>query len=146
MMENKWIKLKDLDGKTFTVKSIADFRWKAWNNDQSKYLYSDTWQQDYSKSFIVQTVDGQIDMSQAQIKDMLEAYHKNGESNIIGKTFTVKTNGQEGKEIRYFINAARKEEGFNKFIEAKEKLNRQPETKPTEPTQEDQDFLNSIPF
>lgn len=143
-METKWIKLKDLDGKEFTVKSVGDLRWKAWDKEQNKYVYSDTWKKDYNKSFIVQIENGQVDMSQAQIKDMLEAYHKNGESNIIGKTFTVKTNGLQGKEIRYFINAARNTsgEGFNKFIENRDKLKERLE----EPSKEDEEFLRNIPF
>lgn len=159
-MENKqWIKLKDLDGKTFIIKSVGDFRWKAWDETTGKMVESDKWQKGYQKRYPVVTDQGEMEVSQAQIKDMLEAYHQNGQSNIIDKSFTVKTNGQTGKEIRYFINAARNVdgEGFNKFLENKEKLKKNievPEIDTDNPfpsseeprTKEDEDFLRSIPF
>lgn len=107
MEDKKFEKLSNLVGETITVEKVLDFQWKMWDAANNKMLVSDNWQQGYQKRWQVVTDRGQIDMSQSQVANMLEAVSHAGQSNIIGCTFSVKSNGKTGKEIRYFLNAVR---------------------------------------
>jgi hypothetical protein len=105
MSDVKYIKLSDLVDSEFTVEKIFFPQYKLWDNDAKKMLVSERWEKGYRKIYGVVSDKGTLDVSATQIGNMLEAVSKGGEANIIGRTFSVKSNGQTGKEIRYYINA-----------------------------------------
>lgn len=99
--------LKLTDGVTFTVKEAGGFQWKKWDSATSKMLTSETYQEGYSKKYTVSTDKGTLDASSDQLRQMLEGGYANGQANIIGLTYNVRTNGKTGVEVRYYINPAR---------------------------------------
>lgn len=102
MADKQWTKLNALVDKDFTVEKVWGYKWKAYINGE--FRESDKWEKGYSKKWEVDTETNKVELSQSQIGSMLESVMKNGESNIIGKTFHVKSNGKSGIDIRYFIN------------------------------------------
>ena len=104
MNDNKYTKLSELVGKTFRVEQVGGYQFKKWSVEDKHMLTSDKWQEGYRKLYAVTTDKGLLDMSGAQIGQMLEGVVKNGRADLIDKTFQVKSNGKEGIEIRYFIN------------------------------------------
>jgi hypothetical protein len=99
-------KLSDLVNNYFTVEKVWGYKFKQWNPEEKKMEVSDTWQNGYRKVWDVDTDKGKLDLSQSQLASLLEAVCKNGESNINGRTFAVKSNGKTGMEIRYFFNVS----------------------------------------
>jgi hypothetical protein len=100
----EYIKMSELVGSEFTVEKVWGFKWKFWDNEARKMLVSDEWVKDYRKIYGVTTDKGSLDVSQSQFASMLEGVSEGGKSDVVGKTYTVKSNGETGKEIRYFIN------------------------------------------
>ncbi len=99
-------KLSDLVNNYFTVEKVWGYKFKRWNNETKKMEVSDTWQKDYQKKWDIDTDKGKLDLSQSQLANLLESVCKNGTSNIIGRTFSVKSNGKTGMDIRYFFNVS----------------------------------------
>lgn len=102
-----FIKLKDLD--QFVVNKHNGFKWKLWDEANSKMLVSENWQEGYQKRHSLSienpgAEDNTLELSQSQISQMLGGVMENGMANILGREFKVKTNGKTGMEIRYFIN------------------------------------------
>lgn len=121
--------------KDFTVQKVNGYKFKKWDDVAKTMLVSDTYVAEHQKKWEIETDKGKMDVSQSQLGTMLESVSKDGQSNIIGKSFHVKSNGKTGMEIRYYINPAK------------------PEPKPVEEidptdysTQDNEDLLNSIPF
>lgn len=104
MSETKYIKLSELVDKDFTVEKVWGFKWKMWDNVAKTMLTSDTYQPQHRKLYSVVTDKGTLDISANQLGSMFESTSKDGYSNIIDKTFHVKSNGKSGIDIRYFIN------------------------------------------
>lgn len=96
------IKLADIQ--EFTVKSVGRSFWQFWDAANKKMLTSDNYQKDYSLKWNVETDLGQLTLSKDQLSQMLVGVVREGKADIIGKKFSVKTNGKEGKEIRYFLS------------------------------------------
>tara|TARA_R100000656_G_scaffold61465_1_gene47482 strand:- start:15639 stop:16058 length:420 start_codon:yes stop_codon:yes gene_type:complete len=101
-----YIRLKD--GISFSVMEAKGFTWKMWDDAERKMLTSNTWKPGYAKRYFLITDHGGLEVSQAQLGQMLTGAYKEGKCDINGKTFGVKTNGKEGKEVRYFINLVHK--------------------------------------
>ncbi len=99
---NNYVKLRDLTA--FTVMGDKGFNYKRWNQAEGKMETSDQWQEGFRKMFSIETDQGLLDLSQAQLGQMLASAYRDGTANIIGNKFNVKTNGKTGMEIRYFIN------------------------------------------
>lgn len=99
-----YTKLSDLVNSTFTINKFYGYKFKMWDNNEKKMLISDTWQNGYRKIYGVETDKGVLDLSGSQVGALLEAVVRNGEANLIGRTFQVKSNGKTGMEIRYFFN------------------------------------------
>lgn len=123
-----YTKLSALVGDEFTIEQAGGWTFKKWNTEAKRMETSDTYQEGFRKMYTIDTNKGRMDLGSGQLGSLLEiAYHK-GESSLNGKTFTVKSNGKSGIDIRYFFNMKRtpKEdgEGFRKFAEAKAVLNR----------------------
>lgn len=108
-MENKttYTSLKQLSSEEaeFTVSKVYSYQWKRWNPEIKRMEISEKWEKGFRKIYGVVTDKGTLDLSANQIANMFESVSKNGEANIISRTFKVKSNGKEGMEIRYFINA-----------------------------------------
>ena len=108
-MESKFVKMSDLVDKTFRVEKVWPYKWKFWDNVAKKMLVSDTYVDQHRKVYGVVTNLGTVDMSATSLGSMLEGVSKDGQSNIIGASFHVKSNGKAGMEIRYYINSAKPE-------------------------------------
>lgn len=106
-MDIKYEKLSNLVGSEITIESVQGFQWKMWDSVNNKMLVSDSWQKDYQKRYQVITDKGKIDMSQSQMANMLEGVCHAGVSDINNCTFSVKSNGKTGKEIRYWLTPIR---------------------------------------
>ncbi len=130
-----YTKMSALVDKNFTVQKVNGYKFKKWDDVAKTMLVSDTYVAEHQKKWEIETDKGKMDVSQSQLGTMLENVSKDGQSNIIGKSFHVKSNGKTGMEIRYYINPAK------------------PEPKPVEEidptdynTQDNEDLLASIPF
>lgn len=104
-MEKEYTKLSNLVNGTFTINKMFGYKWKMWDNTDKKMLVSDSWQKDYRKIYGAETDKGILDLSASQMGILLETVSKNGEANLNGRTFQVKSNGKTGMDIRYFFNA-----------------------------------------
>lgn len=149
MQEKKtYTKLSDLVGKEFTVTKAWGFTWKKWDNDAKRMLTAEKYEPDFKKIYGLETDKGHLDLGSGQLSSLLEAVYKNGAADINGRTFSVKSNGKTGMDIRYFFNAARQEqadgEGFKKFAETKKAVFKDEE--PEEINEEEPFDLSSIPF
>lgn len=135
-MDKQWTKMSGLVNKDITVVATKGYKFKMYDNGE--WRESDTWQQGYTKKYRLELSDAMLEVSAAQLGQMLEGVFKDGVSDIRGTTFHVKSNGKEGKEIRYYINPVRQNDSV-----------RQNDTKPVENTPTDDDApidLSSIPF
>jgi hypothetical protein len=99
-----YVKLRDLVGSTFEVKSVNGYTFKFWDNTEKKMLSSDVYIEGYSKKYQVETNKGMLDLGSGQLGNLLEAVFYQGKADLIGKTFEVKSNGKEGMDIRYYFN------------------------------------------
>ena len=106
-----FVKLKDIS--EFQVLDSRGYKWKNW--DGEKYVTSDTYEKGFQKKYSFVTDIGILEISTAQLGQMLEGVFEQGKSNVINKRFYVKTNGQTGKEIRYFINPVRDQQETDNF-------------------------------
>ncbi len=103
-MDKKFTKLSELVDNTFTVEKIWGYKFKLWDNELKKMLVSETYEKGYRKIYSVDTSEGSLDLSASQLGQMLESVFKNGSSELTGRTFSVKSNGKTGIDIRYYIN------------------------------------------
>ncbi len=103
-MDKKFTKLSELVDNTFTVEKIWGYKFKMWDNESKKMLVSETYEKGYRKIYSVDTSEGSLDLSASQLGQMLESVFKNGSSELTGRTFSVKSNGKTGMDIRYYLN------------------------------------------
>ena len=149
MQEKKtYTKLSDLVDKEFTVEKAWGFSWKKWDDQARKMLMVEKYEPGFRKIYGIETDKGHLDLGSGQLSSLLEAVYKNGAADINGRTFSVKSNGKTGMDIRYFFNAVRLEQadgdGFKKFAEAKKALR-----KDEEPDEYDEGTpidLSELPF
>lgn len=94
--------------KSFTIEKIVKAYFERWNETEGKYEKSETWQEGFTPKWLIETPEFMLPLSKDQVSQALMASFKlDGTSNIIGKSYQVKTNGKTGKEIRYFLNEMR---------------------------------------
>lgn len=94
--------------KSFTIEKIVKAYFERWNETEGKYEKSETWQEGFTPKWLIETPEFMLPLSKDQVSQALMASFKlDGTSNIIGKSYLVKTNGKTGKEIRYFLNEMR---------------------------------------
>lgn len=142
---SKYFKLKDIT--EFNVTKVFGYKWKLWVEAENRMVESDVWFQGASKKYnLGVTVNGEqgyLEVSQNQLANMLEAFHKDGQSNIISQAFKVKTNGKTGMEIRYYINPV-----FVGVEHAPTNVQSQasPEQPPLPPEPVDSYDVNNVPF
>ena len=106
-----FVKLIDLVDKEFTVKGIGRYQYKKWDNENKKMLVSEKHEKGYSRKYPVETDKGQLDLGSGQLGNVLEGVLKDGKSDPIGKTFSVKSNGKSGMDVRYYINPVWSKDG-----------------------------------
>jgi hypothetical protein len=106
-MNNDYTKLSALVDQDFTVEEAYGYQWKMWDNNSKRMLVSEKYEQGYRKMYTIKTDKGKMDISAGQLGNLLEGAYEKGISNIIGRTFHVKSNGKTGVDIRYFINPVR---------------------------------------
>lgn len=100
----EFTKLSSLVGDEFTVKTVQTYTFKKWDNENKKMLSSPSWQEGYRKLWQVDTDKGQLDLGDGQMGNLLVGVMHAGKSDIIGATFSVKSNGKTGIDIRYYLN------------------------------------------
>lgn len=105
-MDN-FVKLSSLVNDEFTVKTVKGFTFKMWDAQQNKMLMSDQWQKGYRKLWQVVTDKGQLDLGDGQMGNLLVGVMHSGKADINGCTFSVKSNGKSGMEIRYYLTPVR---------------------------------------
>lgn len=122
-----YTKLSNLVDDQFTVQKVFGYKYKMWDNEQRKMLISETWVKDYRKMYTLDTDKGTLDLSASQMGNLLESITKDGRADINGRSFSVKSNGKGGMDIRYYLNAvkdapvapkASQNEGFDPFSQA----------------------------
>jgi len=105
----EYIKLNELVGKSFVITTNRGFKFKAWDATNNKMLVSDTPQKGFRKIFSVETDEGVLDLSSSQIGAILSECLEAMTADLNNKTIEVKSNGQAGKDIRYFFNVRKQE-------------------------------------
>jgi len=104
MENNNFVKISELDGKVFKVIKVFSPVYKMWDNTNRQMLKSETPKKGYRKMYLTKTDKGMMDVSERQIKDMLELYIRDGVSDINNREFKVKKfEGQNNIPI-YYIN------------------------------------------
>ena len=107
-MENKqFTKLSALVDDEFTIESVQGYKYKMWDNANSKMLVSDNYEKGYRKLWQVVTDKGQLDLGDGQMGNLLVGVMHSGKADINGCTFAVKSNGKSGLDIRYYLNAVK---------------------------------------
>lgn len=136
--------MSDLVGDSITIESVGQFKYKKWDSETRKMLVSDSWQRDYQKVYQVVTNRGTLDMAASKIGEMLESVSQEGQSSIIGRSFSVKSNGKTGIDIRYYINPERSDmtgDGYKKAQEVFSDIKSRTEDDDFEPIR-----MEDIPF
>lgn len=106
LMDNPvtYVKLNQLVGETIKVEKVFPAKYKAWDDGEKKYVTSETPQKGFQKRYNADTSKGRVEFSNSQIAQMLEGVCDDGRADINGASFTIRSNGKTGMEIRYFIN------------------------------------------
>lgn len=148
MEKVNYTKLAALVGDEFTIDKAGGFTWKRWNQEAKRMETSDSYQEGFRKIYTVDTDKGRLDLGSGQLGSLLEIAYSKGVADINGKTFSVKSNGKSGMDIRYFFNMKREAQGdgdgYKKFQEAKQLLKKD---EVPEDIDEGEPFdLSAIPF
>lgn len=102
-----YTKLSNLVDDTFTVNKVFGYKFKMWDNVTRNMRISDTWVEGHRKMYTLDTDKGTLDLSASQMGNILEAVTNDGRADVNGRTFSVKSNGKSGMDIRYYINAVK---------------------------------------
>lgn len=145
---NEYVKLGSLVGQVFKVLSVGKYSYKMWNPQTNKMDVSDTWQQGFQKKYQVETDKGKLELSSSQLSQLLEGVVKDGVADINGRSFSVKSNGKTGMEIRYFLNVATTQPPAQSMQDpaVKAKLEAQRPVEQVNTLDDDPIDLSSIPF
>lgn len=100
--EIKYAKLSEV-GEFTIINPIKSF-WQKYNEADNTFEKKDDYFEGATQKFQIDTTAGRIDFSKNQLEQMFFGARVGLTSDINGKSFWVKTNGKQGKEIRYFIN------------------------------------------
>lgn len=147
MSDTVYIKLSDLIDGEFTVEKVYFPQYKMWDNDAKKMLVSERWEKGYRKIYGVVTNEGTLDLSANQLANMLEGVSKGGEANIIGRSFSVKSNGKSGMDIRYYINPIKQErQESESWAKARETFEAKKADKEEDSSGLTQEEIDQIPF
>lgn len=139
----EYTSLGKLVGQQFTIQKVNGYSWKMWSNADNRMISSDTYKEGFSKKYQVDTDKGKLDLGTGQLGNLLEAVFKDGHADLNGKTFEVKSNGKQGKDIRYFFNVVK--DFQPEPSEATRKLQRMVDDSAEDEVKLDDD-LEGIPF
>lgn len=103
-MDNKYTKLSNLVNDKFTINKVGGYTFKMWSAPDKRMISRDTYAEGFRKVYEVETDKGKLDLGTGQIGTLLEATFKDGQADLNGKTFEVKSNGKTGMDIRYYFN------------------------------------------
>lgn len=100
----------------FQIKSFNKKFYQKWDDDQKKYVRSDTPAKEHSQIFeftVFIKKDGSVkemilQLSGAQFQQCLCACFDGEMASPAGNSFAVRNNGKTKKDIRYFINLIEK--------------------------------------
>lgn len=144
-MDKTYIKLKDMDGKTFTIKKVGGYKFKKMVETNGKWsvLVEDSWreglkEEGYRKVYQIDAEEGTFDASEYQLQNMLIAVVKDGVADLNNKTFRVKKVIGKNDIPNYYFNAVR-ESGYEKAKATADNL------RPDEPDEEPIS-MDDIPF
>jgi len=149
-----FIKLKEISA--FRVIKVEKSHWKGWSDKDSKFFVYDSYPKvkpegmEVRKYWVLECSEGTLELSSAQFSQMLEGCFVlyNGTAEPKGKRFTVKNNGKQGKDIRYWINLcydqSANEDDFK--VEAQTETEPAPMVEPPVTTEEKKVEINNIPF
>lgn len=104
-----YTKLSDLVNEEITILSVPSYQFKMWDKTNGRMLVSDTYEKGYRKLYQVVTDKGQLDLGSGQLGNLLEPVFHAGKADIIGVTYSIKSNGKTGLDIRYYFNPVRME-------------------------------------
>lgn len=107
MDKQTYTKLSALVDDTFTVDKAFGYQFKCWDPIEKKMDVKEKWQEGYTKVYTLDTDKGKLDVRAGQMGNLLEAVVREGRADIVGRTFSVKSNGKTGMDIRYYINAVK---------------------------------------
>lgn len=128
MTEVTYTKLSNLVDDSFTVEKSYGYQFKKWDPESGRMLVSETYQEGFRKVYTLETDKGKLDVGSGQLSALLEAVYYKGSSDLIGRSFNVKSNGKTGMDIRYYFNPIKQdrppqeETNFDKFTKKKEEL------------------------
>lgn len=108
-MDNRYVKLKDLDGDIFTIERVTGHKFAMWDQASNKVLTADKPTKGYQKRWMIDTDRGRLEVSQAQFSKLLECVYKDGVADLNNKTISVKWNGKEKLESDYWFNLVHRE-------------------------------------
>lgn len=106
-MPTNFNKLSNLIDQDITIESVLGYQYKMWSPTENKMLTSENWQEGYRKLWQVVTDKGQLDLGDGQMGNLLVGVMHAGKADIVGATFHVKSNGKQGMDIRYYLNAVK---------------------------------------
>ena len=109
MQDNKptYTKLSNLVNDTFTVTEAFGYQWKRYNAEVKRMEISEQYAEGFRKMYTINTDKGRMDLGAGQLGQLLEGVYQKGVADINGRTFSVKSNGKTGMDIRYYINPVR---------------------------------------
>jgi hypothetical protein len=102
-----YTKLSALVGDKFTIQEARGYTWKRWNQEAKRFEISEQYAEGFKKTYSIVTDKGILDLGSGQLSTLLEAVYWKGTADINGKTFSVKSNGETGMNIRYYFNVVR---------------------------------------
>lgn len=108
MQTTNYVKLSGVT--EFLLEEILGTEYFAWDATINKPKRSQDWFEGAQKKYNLATDKGQMSVSQGQFSQILLAAFDGNSSDPVGKTYTVKTNGKSGLDLRYFIDLKKGEQ------------------------------------
>jgi hypothetical protein len=108
MEEKIFVKLSELE--QFKVVGVGRMYWVKWEQDQATNKWvshkTDRYIDGYKMAWDITTDKGVFTASKDQVQQMLIGAYSvdDDKASLKGMIFKVKTNGETGKDIRYYIN------------------------------------------
>lgn len=99
--QKKFVKLADLQ--SFKVVKFVKMYWQMYDTASNTFKKEDTYFEGAKSSYLFEMEEGMLNLSSSQLGQMLVSLFES-KMPIERQIFNVKTNGQTGKEIRYYIN------------------------------------------
>lgn len=140
-----FLQLKQVD--YFRIKSFDSKHWQKWDEATSKFLQSDSFVAGYSPKYVFRVEienkeEKLIAFSREQLGQILIGAFESKKP-LVGLAYNIKTNGKEGKDIRYYINL---DSGSRLNGGEAQKSPQSPQSPQTSQTSQPETTLNEINF